>query len=64
MTGYNWTPEEAAPLLKKGAVSAASPRELASACNVVISSLENDAVLRIVLTVPEGALQACRPGAF
>ena len=43
---YNRTKEKAAPLLDKGGQWAATPAELASSCDIVISMVANDACLK------------------
>ncbi|MBI3804653.1 MAG: NAD(P)-dependent oxidoreductase [Nitrospirae bacterium] len=59
---YNRTWEKSRPLEEKGAIVAGSPRELAAASEVVLSSLADDAAVEAVMYGPEGALTGARPG--
>lgn len=62
MTVYNRTREKSLPLAEKGAAVAESPRELAAASEIVLSSLADDAAVGEALLGPDGALSAARPG--
>lgn len=62
LTVYNRTREKTIPLAEKGAAVAESPRELAAASEVVLSSLADDAAVEETMLGPEGALAAARPG--
>lgn len=62
LTVYNRTREKTIPLAEKGAAVAESPRELAAASEVVLSSLADDAAVEEMMLGPEGALAAARPG--
>lgn len=59
---YNRTPEKTRPLAQKGAIVMESPRELAAASEVVLSSLADDAAVEALLGGPDGALAGARPG--
>lgn len=59
---WNRTPGRAEPALAAGATVAASPRELAAACDVVITMLADGAAVRAVLSGPDGVLATARPG--
>ncbi len=62
LTVYNRTREKTIPLAEKGAAVAESPRELAAASEIVLSSLADDAAVEETMLGPEGALAAARPG--
>ncbi len=64
LTVYDRTPEKVRPLGQRGAQTAARPSELAAACQVIMSSLADDTVVREVLLGPGGALEGARPGAL
>ncbi len=55
---YNRTKEKAAPLLDKGARWAATPAELASLCEVVISMVANDGALKEIVFGASGILSS------
>jgi 3-hydroxyisobutyrate dehydrogenase-like beta-hydroxyacid dehydrogenase len=57
---YNRTKDKAAPLLEKGGRWAASPAELASQCDVVVSMVANDAALSEISDGPSGILSASK----
>ena len=62
---YNRTREKAEPLLRQGAVVAATPRQACEGADAVLSMSADDAASRAVWLGAEGALQASlRPGAF
>jgi 3-hydroxyisobutyrate dehydrogenase-like beta-hydroxyacid dehydrogenase len=54
--------ERARPLEQSGATFAPTPKRLAAAVDVVLSSLPDDAALEEVMFGPEGALTVARPG--
>ncbi len=62
LTVYNRTREKTKPLAEKGAKVAESPRALAAASEIVLSSLSDDAAVEDALLGPEGALAGARPG--
>lgn len=55
---YNRTKEKAAPLLDKGGLWAATPAELASLCDVVISMVANDRALNEIVLGTSGILSS------
>ncbi len=57
---YNRTKEKAAPLLDKGGQWAATPAELASLCDIVISMVANDAALNEIVHGSSGILSAAK----
>ena len=59
---YNRTLERARPLEQRGAMVAATPRELAAGAEIVCSSVANDAALEQVMFGPDGALAGTRTG--
>ena len=59
---WNRTPEKAAPLLARGTVWTASPRELARWCDVVVTMVSDDAALEDVALGAEGIAAALAPG--
>jgi 3-hydroxyisobutyrate dehydrogenase-like beta-hydroxyacid dehydrogenase len=61
---WNRSVEKAQPLCAGGANLAASPAEAARAADIVISSLADDASLRVVVAGPDGVLAGLRPGAI
>jgi len=61
---WNRSPDKAAPLLNLGAVSAATPRELAADREVVFTMLADDAALRAVVAGDDGLLAGLSPGAI
>jgi 3-hydroxyisobutyrate dehydrogenase-like beta-hydroxyacid dehydrogenase len=60
---WNRTADKAGPLLVLGASLAASPAAAVRACDIVISSLADDASLKAVVSGPDGVLAGLRPGA-
>ena len=62
LTVWNRSPAAADGLRAKGAAVAATPRELAERSDVVLSMLFDDAAVRDVLSGPDGAFGAARPG--
>ena len=61
LTVYNRSPERAAPLEAEGARVAASPREAASAADVIFSMVADDAASRSIWLGKDGALAEPRP---
>jgi 3-hydroxyisobutyrate dehydrogenase-like beta-hydroxyacid dehydrogenase len=61
---YNRTPERTKGLAERGATVAATPRQLAAAVDIVVSSVANDAALEQVMFGPDGALAGARAGAI
>jgi 3-hydroxyisobutyrate dehydrogenase-like beta-hydroxyacid dehydrogenase len=61
---YNRTPERTQALAERGATVAATPRQLAAAVDIVVSSVANDAALEQVMFGPDGALAGARAGAI
>jgi 3-hydroxyisobutyrate dehydrogenase-like beta-hydroxyacid dehydrogenase len=61
---WNRSPQKAQPLRAAGASLAASPAAAAQAADIVISSLADDASLRVVVSGPDGVLAGLRPGAI
>jgi 3-hydroxyisobutyrate dehydrogenase len=59
---YNRDIQKAVPLAARGAVVARTPRELAAACNVVMSCVTDDAALNAVMFGPDGAINAAPAG--
>jgi len=62
-SGYNRTPEKAAPFAARGMRVAASPKALAAECDLVISMVTNDAALEAIAGGENGILAGLRPGA-
>ena len=62
LTVHDRTREQARPLEQSGAKFAPTPKRLAAAVDVVLSSLPDDAALEEVMFGPEGALTVARPG--
>ena len=62
MTVYDRTREIAQEVAQKGAKVAATPRELAASCDVILSSVTNDAALEEVMYGPDGVLAGTKPG--
>jgi 3-hydroxyisobutyrate dehydrogenase len=62
---YNRTPQKAEPLLREGAVFAATPREACEGVNAVVSMTADDAASRAVWLGPDGVFDAdLPPGSF
>lgn len=65
VTVYNRSPAGAAPLIAAGAELAASPRDAAARCSVVISMVRDDAASRAIwLDAEVGALGGLREGSI
>jgi 3-hydroxyisobutyrate dehydrogenase-like beta-hydroxyacid dehydrogenase len=62
MTVYDRTREIAQEVAQKGAKVVATPRELAASCDVILSSVTNDAALEEVMYGPDGVLAGTKPG--
>src|SRR5262249_44344662 len=63
LTVWNRSAAKLAPLLAEGAREARSPRELASASDVIITMLTGPAEVESVLLRPDGVIDGLRPGA-
>jgi 3-hydroxyisobutyrate dehydrogenase-like beta-hydroxyacid dehydrogenase len=63
VTGWNRSEDKAAPLRAQGMGWAASPRELAEQCDVMISILTDAKALEQVVAGPGGVLEGLRRGA-
>jgi len=62
LTVHDRIRDHARPLEQSGAKFAPTPQQVASAVDVVLSSLTDDAALEEVMFGPEGALSVARPG--
>ena len=62
LTVHDRTRERARPLEQSGAKFAPTPKRLAAAVDVVLSSLPDDAALEEVMFGPAGALEVAQPG--
>jgi 3-hydroxyisobutyrate dehydrogenase len=62
VTVHDRTRERARPLEQEGASFAPTPKQVAAAADVVLSSVTDDAALEQVMFGPEGALAGARPG--
>ena len=62
VTGYNRTKSKAEWLIKKGMKWANSPREVATAADLVLSMVTNSAALDAVMNGPDGILAGLTPG--
>ena len=62
VVGTNRTPERAAPLVQRGLLWRDTPRHVAAAADVVLSSVADDAALDAVATGADGVLAGLRPG--
>jgi 3-hydroxyisobutyrate dehydrogenase len=62
LTVHDRTRERARPLEQGGAKFAQTPKRVATAVDVVLSSLTDDAAVEEVMFGPEGALAEARPG--
>ena len=62
LTVWNRDKSKAQPLVEKGAKLAASPAELASQVEVVITMVKDDAAVRKILLGEKGAIAAAKPG--
>ncbi|HVB58425.1 MAG TPA: NAD(P)-dependent oxidoreductase [Candidatus Acidoferrales bacterium] len=64
LTVYNRTIEKTKPFVASGATLAKSPREAASAADVVVTNLMDDASVLGAMTGDDGILAGMRPGAI
>ena len=62
VTVYNRERKRTRMLEQRGAKVAATPRELVSRADIILSSVADDAAVDNVMTGPDGALAAARPG--
>lgn len=62
VTGWNRTNEKAQPLLKRGMLWADSPRQLASAADVVFSIVTDSAAVKALALGPDGIISGLRKG--
>ena len=62
LTVYNRERERTRMLEQRGAKVAATPRELASRADIILSSVADDAAVENVMTGSDGALAAARLG--
>jgi 3-hydroxyisobutyrate dehydrogenase-like beta-hydroxyacid dehydrogenase len=62
VSGYNRTKSKAEGLIKKGMKWGNSPREVATAADVVLSMVTNSAALEAIMSGPEGILAGLTPG--
>ncbi len=62
LTVYNRQRERTRPLEQQGARVAATLCDLAASADIVLSCVANDAAVEAVMTGPDGALKAARPG--
>jgi 3-hydroxyisobutyrate dehydrogenase-like beta-hydroxyacid dehydrogenase len=62
LTVYDRTPEKTHPAVQHGAQVGETPREVAAASDVILSSVADDAALEAVMLGPEGVLAGARPG--
>lgn len=61
-TVYNRSPDKLAPLVARGAVAAASPRDVAAVSDVVFTIVGYPQDVRAVVLGPDGLLGGLRPG--
>src|SRR5690606_33653789 len=59
---YNRTKDKLKPLLERGAIGAASPKEVAEVSDVVFSIVGHPRDVREVVLGPDGSLAGARPG--
>ena len=62
LTVYNRTPSKAAALVKAGATEAASPAEVASHTDIIITMVSDTPDVEAVVAGPTGIIQRIRPG--
>lgn len=62
MTIYDRTREKAQEVAQKGAIVAETPRSLAASCDVILSSVTNDAALEEVMYGHDGVFAGTKPG--
>lgn len=61
---YNRTAAKAAPLVERGAVACATPREAAAGADAVVTMVTDTPDVEAVLFGPDGAVHGARPGAL
>ncbi|GCF07101.1 NAD(P)-dependent oxidoreductase [Dictyobacter arantiisoli] len=61
LIAYNRTQEKLQTIVQQGAQKAATPRELALACDIVISCVSNEQALAAVSEGPDGILAGLKP---
>ena len=64
LTVHNRSPERMRPLAEAGAATAASPAELAAACDVVIVCVSDTPDVEAVLLGEQGVVHGARPGSL
>lgn len=57
---YNRTKDKAQSLLEKGARLASSPKELAAACDIIITMVSNDDVLKTIIEEEHGVVHGAK----
>ena len=62
LTVWNRTPERCAPLREAGALVAATPRELAESCDVVVACVADPNAVGRIVFADDGIRPAARPG--
>lgn len=62
LTVWNRTPEKAKPVLDAGATWAAAPKEVAAACDIVITMVTDSRAVEQVVCGPGGVLEGAHPG--
>lgn len=62
LTVWNRTPERCAPLREAGALVAATPRELAESCDIVVGCVADPNAVGRVVFADDGIRPAARPG--
>jgi len=62
LTVYDRTQEKTHPIVQRGARVGETPRVVAAASDVILSSVADDAALEAVMIGPEGILAGARPG--
>jgi 3-hydroxyisobutyrate dehydrogenase-like beta-hydroxyacid dehydrogenase len=61
---YNRTKEKAQPLIEKGAVFHSTPRELASAADIIMTSLTDEVAVDSVAFGKDGLLEGAKKGSL
>jgi 3-hydroxyisobutyrate dehydrogenase-like beta-hydroxyacid dehydrogenase len=64
LTVYDRSEKKTKALEKAGAAVAASPRKLASLCDVIMSCVTNDKAIEAVMLGADGALNGAKPGSI
>jgi len=62
VTVHNRSPARMAPLVQAGATAAASPREVAAACDAVVTCVPDTPDVEAVVSGPDGLLEGARSG--